>query len=669
MISVLSVARSMIPWAARLAAILAVSSGAAVSAAAQQPAMNSLDSLLNVRVGSASKYTQRSADAPASVTVITADEIKQHRYRNLTEVLESVRGFYVSDDHNYAYLGVRGFSRPTDYNNRILMLVDGHAMNEHTWGGAPFGSELPINLDAIERIEIVRGPGSALYGTSAMFGVLNIVTKTGTQLDRSHVTVRTGSEGEREIAMKSGRPLGAHGAFAVSALATRLDGGDLYFAEYDAPPQSSGVARGLDWERGHGALARLSWKDLSVQTGFRARRKGIPTASFGAAFGDPRAETLDQTFWGDVTLRRERNGALTSSARLYADNYLYGGSYPADSGPAYVDGGGSAAIGAELLRVWDITSANRLTLGTEFRRVLRSNYWERQPDGSLTEDDSPFDVASAYAQHELQLGARLAVVAGVRHDSKLGMHSATTPRLAFVVSPDDRTTLKLLAGEAFRSPSSSEATLTTTLYVENPALRPERVRTFEVELQRRLAPTVLLAAGAYTYRIRDLIDQVEIDENRTLSFRNVASVAANGMELQLDVLPTGPVSTRAAYALQTARDVTTGQRLTNSPEHVAQLSATAASRTGLRAAIATRYESGRRTLAGGATRAFTRADATLAYEPPDHRTPRWIRDGEVSLRITNILDASYAAPAGVEHLQQSLPQLGRRVSARMDWRF
>jgi outer membrane cobalamin receptor len=642
--------------------------GAAVLLAARADAQ-SLDSLLNTHVSTASKYAQTSAQAPASVTIVTAEEIRQHRYRNLAEILETVRGFYVSNDRNYPYLGARGFSRPTDYNNRILLLIDGHTLNDQTWGGAPFGSELPINLEAIERIEIVRGPGSALYGTSAIFGVINIVTRTGTTLDRTIVSARTGTTGEREAMLSTGRAFGDDGSIAFSAVAGRTDGDDLYFPEYDTPPQSSGLARGMDWERMGSALAKLTWRDLSVNAGFRSRRKGIPTGAYGAAFGDPRAETLDQTAWADVALRHEVAGRLRLSARVYADDYVYEGSTPWDAGPLYMDGGGSTDVGAEGMSVWDITSRNRLTVGTEFRHVMRSNYWERQPDGNYSEDDTPFDVGSAYVQNELQVHPRLALTTGVRYDAKLGQHSATAPRVAVVINPDELTTIKLLAGDAFRSPSSSEATINTTFYERNPGLRPERARTFEVELQRRIATPLLFAASVYTYRIRDLIDQVEIDAGGTLSFRNVAAVSANGVELQLDVVPTGPVSTRASYSVQTAKDRETGTRLTNSPEHTAQLSAVGASRPGLRAAAGVRYESGRRTISGTSTKAFTRSDATLAYAPQGPSVPGWTRGGEISVRVTNLFDARYTTPAGVEHVQQSIPQRGRLLSLRLDWRF
>ena len=104
-------------------------------------------------------------------------------------------GFYLSNDRNYSYLGARGFSRPSDYNNRILILVDGHSVNEGVFGAAPL--ELPIDLTSLERIEVVRGPGSALYGTGAVFGVINLVTRSGAAISGTHATVRGGTYGHR----------------------------------------------------------------------------------------------------------------------------------------------------------------------------------------------------------------------------------------------------------------------------------------------------------------------------------------------------------------------------------------------------------------------------------------------------------------------------------------
>jgi len=107
----------------------------------------SLDELLNIKINTAAKYEQTSREAPAAVTIITAEDIKTYGYETLEDVFKSVRGFYTSNDRNYSYVGVRGFSRPTDFNNRILLLLNGHTANEDYHGLALIGTEAEQPLD------------------------------------------------------------------------------------------------------------------------------------------------------------------------------------------------------------------------------------------------------------------------------------------------------------------------------------------------------------------------------------------------------------------------------------------------------------------------------------------------------------------------------------------
>jgi outer membrane receptor protein involved in Fe transport len=139
-----------------------------------------LEQLLEVEItATASKFSQEVTRAPASISVVTADEIKVHGYRTLAEILSSVRGLYTTYDRNYTYVGVRGFARPGDYNTRVLLLIDGHRLNEPTYDMAPIGTDFPLDVSLIERVEVIRGPGSSLYGTSAFFAVINVLTKSG----------------------------------------------------------------------------------------------------------------------------------------------------------------------------------------------------------------------------------------------------------------------------------------------------------------------------------------------------------------------------------------------------------------------------------------------------------------------------------------------------------
>lgn len=627
-----------------------------------------LDSLLNSRVSAASKYAQRAADAPASVTIITADDIRQYGYRDLREALEVVRGFYVSDDRNYVSIGTRGFGRPGDYNNRILLLVDGHTLNDQTWGGAPIGSELPIPMEAVERIEVVRGPGSALYGTSAMFAVINVVTKTGAEMDGVSISPRVGNAGIRELGATAGRPLGLRRSIVASGLIARSDGPDLYFPELDSPATNNGVARGMDWERAVGGIGSLVWDDLTARVGHRSREKGVPTGAFETSLADPRAQTIDETLWGELALQHEFAGSRRLTIRAFANRYRYRGAYPSDpGGPLYSDGGGSSHIGGEAFYIWDPSSRMRITFGAEHRNVMRADYYENQADGSTSADNSPFNLSAAFAQSEWQIRPKANLVAGLRYEQQRGADAAVTPRIALILNPDARTTAKFLLGEAFRAPTAAEAHLNTSYYMRNPSLKPERIRTLELELQRRMNNALLLGGSVYSYRIRNLIEQGS-ESAEGVRFENLSAARARGVELQADLLSRSTLSARATYAWQRTQDEFTRDWLTNSPVQVATVTASAALRAALRTSVTLRHESPRQTLTGTSTPTFTRVDANIRYAlRRSVRAP--MREVVLSLRVTNLFDATWATPGGLEHRQSSIPQDGRCLIGRLDWRF
>jgi outer membrane receptor for ferrienterochelin and colicin len=121
----------------------------------------SLEELGNIQVYSASKHMQSASDAPSSVTVITADEIQKYGYHTLADILETVRGFYITYDRDYSFVGVRGFGRLGDWNSRVLVLVDGHRINNNIDGQAMLGTEFLVDVDLIDRVEIIRGHSTA----------------------------------------------------------------------------------------------------------------------------------------------------------------------------------------------------------------------------------------------------------------------------------------------------------------------------------------------------------------------------------------------------------------------------------------------------------------------------------------------------------------------------
>jgi len=124
-----------------------------------------LEELMDVQIVAASKKKQGISQVAASAFVVTRDDLQRYGYRTLGESLRRISGLYLGSDRNYAYLGVRGFSLPGDYNTKILVLIDGHRLNDAVFDSALLEDSFPIDIESIERIEVVKGPGSARAAT------------------------------------------------------------------------------------------------------------------------------------------------------------------------------------------------------------------------------------------------------------------------------------------------------------------------------------------------------------------------------------------------------------------------------------------------------------------------------------------------------------------------
>ncbi|MEO8070935.1 MAG: TonB-dependent receptor plug domain-containing protein, partial [Acidobacteriota bacterium] len=264
---------------------LAVSSSAWAQAPLRDLSVEDLMTLDAGQVFGASERLQPVIEAPASVSFITAKEIERFGYRTLADILRSVRGIYVTEDRNFSFIGTRGFARLGDYNSRILLLVNGHRVNDNVFGQAEIGAEFGMDPAMFERVEIIRGPASSLYGDSAFFAVVNVITRTGASLGGGSLTLEGGTLGTQLVRGTSGQVFANGAELALSGTFERSDGvGRLYFPAFDLPATNNGVAEGLDGERVGQFYGRLDFKGLTVTAAYGNRRRFIPTASFGTIF-------------------------------------------------------------------------------------------------------------------------------------------------------------------------------------------------------------------------------------------------------------------------------------------------------------------------------------------------------------------------------------------------
>ena len=270
-----------------LALLLAAAWSAPVAAKTDLDALN-LEDLLNITITGASKYEQRQQEVGAAVSVISRDEIRAFGWRTLAEALNSLPGIHLTYDRQYTYLGARGFGLQGDYNTRVLLAINGNRLNDANYDSALFGQEFPLDLDLVERIEFIPGPGGAVYGQNALFGVVNIITRNGAGVNGLELAASYQSpQASREGRVTWGKKLDNGLDVLVSAKGMRARGEDLFMAYPGAGPGGtdvSGTAHRMDGERDEEVYAQLARGPWSFNFSYGDRRKDDPT---GAYFGDP----------------------------------------------------------------------------------------------------------------------------------------------------------------------------------------------------------------------------------------------------------------------------------------------------------------------------------------------------------------------------------------------
>jgi len=300
----------------------------AVSVFAQDLGDASLEQLGAMKVYTASKHLQSGADAPSSVTVVTADEIQRHGYRTVADVLRSVRGFFVTYDRNYSSVGLRGFARPGDYNTRVLLLVDGHRLNDNVYDEALLGTEFPIDVNLIQQIEIIRGPASSLYGSNALFAVINVITKRGQEVHGAELSGEAGSFNSYKGRISYGGKLHELEFLISGSFYDSKGANHLFFPQFNSPETNYGIASHADDDQSGSGLITAGYRDFTFQAVFGTREKGLPTGAYGSLFNDSAARSTDTREYFDLRYEHTFAGSWNLLARAFTDRYTYQGTYP-----------------------------------------------------------------------------------------------------------------------------------------------------------------------------------------------------------------------------------------------------------------------------------------------------------------------------------------------------
>ena len=608
---------------------------AAVAEVAERaPIINSsLEDLLQTEVTSVARKSQRLADVAAAVFVITADDIANSGARSIPEVLRLAPGVdavRISGDR-WA-VSIRGF---TDrFANKLLVLVDGRNAYNPAFSGV-FWETLQVPLADIQRIEVVRGPGASVWGTNAVNGVINIITKTAAATHGGSVQAGGGSR---------------EGGFAEAHYGNRINGSDTHYRVY-ARGQSAGAM-----QRPEGGKADDAYR--SSAAGFRLDSYGQSGASWNLS-GDAfkvrnESEFLlpapppqfvevaspDEQFDGGNLrgryTRRSDSGSELEVQLAYAYSHSQLG-----------------VLGTDLRQTLDFDiqehfhpiAGHEFTVGGGYR-----NSHDNEADGSqqrLSRASETLQVSSLFAQDEFPLADSLRGTLGLRldHNQYTGLEWQPTARLLWNI--DERSSAWLSASRAVRTPSRGERTFSYTVAFVAPGVPvtiqgsddfdSEQLTAYELGLRTQLTPRLFVDATTYYHQYSSL-RSASSTPSLVQVLDNSGQLALYGEETSLDWRLSSQWHMQASYAYAQPANVSNvtfeAQQVV---KHIASLQAGWTSSSGVNVNAVLRHLSKRHSIAnfpGAEVPAFTTADLVL----------RWPLTPQLELTVVgqDLLDSRHA---------------------------
>ncbi len=583
--------------------------------------------LADISVSIASGTAKSISRSAAVTTVITAEQIATMGATELHEVLETVPGLHatiqpVTNDYSYTLRGIRN-----DTNSEVLMMLNGTRFSTPQQGTHMAGMIVPV--ENIQRIEVIRGPGSALYGADAFAGVINIVTKKAADLDGVTVGARGGNADTKSSwGQYGGQWQGWNIATSLQYSNNGVDPDRIIEADAQTQVDKSlhtqislapGPVQSQNerWN-GHLNLQRKHW-DL----GFWAFNE--TDAGFRAGFGgalDDRGTLNGSNYLADVRYSTEddiEDWEFQSHASFLHTDVLANIYYvpPGSVLPIGTDGNVNSQAPAGLVKFPNgmryISGRKNTVPSFEFTSIYKgfSDHIIRVISGFRYEElntqearnfgvgvingatlnaipavnvagglqdvtgtassflrDHHRDIWSIAGQDEWQIARDWHLTTGLRFDHYSDFGSTLNPRAALVWDINAELTGKILYGQAYRAPSFLEQyQQNSPQYTGNPSLRPETIETTELAFDYRPTKTLRTTLNLYYYQIEDLIGGEFVTQGRPLTQTNTAGQHAYGSEFEWDWKFLPDWNVRGNYAWQYARNESTLRRVNNVPEH------------------------------------------------------------------------------------------------------
>jgi outer membrane receptor for ferrienterochelin and colicin len=430
----------------------------------------SLEQLINVKITTASKSEERISDAPGIVSVVTKDELDRFDGMTLKDILERVPGLIGSSVYmtDRSMISIRG-DQISNSGEHVLLLINGRPLREVLEGGIKSEMLETFPVGAIQRIEVVKGPGSVLYGSTAFSGVINVITE---QPEKNSFTA-TGYYGEEGAWGASGKATVKLGDLYIMAAAQYLEKADWPINYVSAGPGGN-IVDPIDVPNfGGGAYLGANYHDFSVMAAYNDWTTAYFIPDFESIFPPSHGDAHWRKIFSNFGYDTDVNQYWRTSANLTYTRSLFDTSLSAFPG---VERDSYEAL-IEWANFITLSDKSRLTLGGVGTRIEGSEFG----NGVQTSKGSRWD-AGFYGQVDYQILKSLKVIAGAQANKIENLDWDVVPRGGVIWYPIPQLTFKALYGQAFRAPSINENHLDNPGLVGDPDLKPEHVATIDVGL-------------------------------------------------------------------------------------------------------------------------------------------------------------------------------------------
>lgn len=582
-------------------------------------------------VVTATKTEMEISEVPQSVSVITKEEIQRSPDRTIPEIIQRSAGVLIT---NYGPIGslttanIRGSEA-----GQALIMIDGRRINDYQNGQFDL-SNLPLSKDEIERIEVLRGGASALYGADAMGGVINIITKSPAK------------EPDTRVAASFGR-------FATQehSLSHRWKPGSLGYGLFASKGRSAGFRPNSDydaWTLGGNLYYDLPWKaELKVSARNIQKEIGVPGS---ITMPDPDDRQKDNLTQLDLNYRDKIGSAVTLNFKGFQNIYRQifdVGSKGPDVGPPLLDK--SYATGGDFQATAAIGSANLVTGGVEAIQ-------DRVDSSSLGVHRAT--RSAVYFQDEIEVVKAVTATLGLRYDTHSFYQNQWDPRAALLFRLPWDTRIRASVARSYRAPTFNDLYWPATAYVAgNPNLQPEKAWSHELGGEKKFGELAIFkVAGFY----RDVKDLIRWAPGTDFVWRptNVQTAHIWGGETELVFYPWKGLAIPLNYSYLYPRDESTGEPITNKPRHIVNAGVEYVTPFGLKSSLKGRYVQYYVNNTSTLNREYFVVDARVAYEFRVYQK----LGGEAFVSMTNALNRDY-------QINEGYPMAPRSVNGGVSFAF